>query len=306
MQDFPAEELESLIRSFGEKYGIGKPWKILASIHARWTQNPSLRTIDRSELIKEVWREELKALKPSERQARIKALRNAFGTHKQIINTHLREMYGSGENPWRIGLVRGDVFGVFGGADTKPDLRAYAREIRSPWIIEESVFRIEIKDSQGRVAHITKQELLVPVVPNLREFKHWVSSDGPVSEFQAEPGWIADCYLESGRMTVVQRFGQSLSRDEPRQLQLTYVAKESFMNKQEYFNYWVHYPTARVRLEVKFPSDRLCNNASVVRFIGLEPIEEEAKPILTEGRNELSWEIHNPPHRERYKLIWEW
>ncbi len=303
MSRFDADDIDRLVESYEKKYEKKKKeCQILKAIRGRWA--PSKPSINSDAIIREVWQAELKGLKGSSLEAKMKALRNTFRVQLYNINDHLQQLYQGGENPQRIGLVK-NTFAVLDNTEVQKSLEQYAREIKSPWLIKEFELQITLKDAQGRNAVVSRRMVVVPLLPGLKDFTHVTGSDGTEYDFSVSPGWIVGRDIESGVHHVVQGFGNALPPNEPQELTLTYMAEEAYMNKHEYFIFGIHYPTAKERVIVNFPLERPCVSFSALRLIGRSAVEE-LEATLNEQRTKLTWEIINPPHKETYKLIWKW
>jgi hypothetical protein len=93
---------------------------------------------------------------------------------------------------------------------------------------------------------------------------------------------------------------------------------DAFRNKVEYLVHFVRFPQkGRTRIEVVFPRERPYKKyeiykggvAGEVSVLGGGLELEKKKPeedVTEDGRPLLRWEIETPPHRERYRLVWEW
>lgn len=127
MGKFTIGDIDDLISRYQETYGEGKPYRILLAIRGMYRGEQGPKRLERGKLIRIVWMDELRQLKRSVQDARVRLLANAFSAHKKILNERFRQMVEDGANPKRLGLVRGEVFGPLEGEDVE----AYARKIKS-------------------------------------------------------------------------------------------------------------------------------------------------------------------------------
>src|SRR3972149_452106 len=113
-------ELDALIVKYRERYGEGKPYQILLAVRGVYEGGKIPNRIQRGRIIRTVWRHEIKQIKSALQDARVQLLSNTFSAHKKTLNQRLRQLAEAGENPLRLGLVRGEGFGVL----EDPDIRA--------------------------------------------------------------------------------------------------------------------------------------------------------------------------------------
>jgi hypothetical protein len=314
MDDFTIDDIDQLISGYYEQYGGGKPYRILLDIREAYRSEQWPRRIARSKIIRGVWKDELKLLKRSVQESRVRLLTNSFSAHKKNLNERFREMVKVGTNPKRLGLVTGEVFGPL----AREDIEAYARKVKSPWLVEDLCYRVDLRDSHGRLAHVQKRTRIRALEPGLQTFPHEIRADGRTEAIRVSPGRIRLLEERLGGVDVLQQFDAPLALHESREVVLTFEWADAFRNDMEYLVHFVRFPQrGRTRIEVLFPKDRPCKRFDVYRGSvaaeispvqgGLEP--ENQKPQSTVGEDNrpmLCWEIQNPPHRERYRLVWEW
>jgi hypothetical protein len=244
--------------------------------------------IQRGKIIRAVWRDEIKQVKPALQDARVRLLSNTFSAHKKTLNKRLREMAELGENPRHLGLVRGEVFGVL----EDQDVEEYARKIKSPWLVEDLLCRIELADAQGHLARVTRRTRLKALEPGLKTLVHPIRADGRIENVVVTP--------------------------ETRDVLVTLEWIDAFCNQVEYVVDFVQFPRKGLtRLEVIFPPERPYRQHQALR--GAAPLQDrgldssliEDEGAIVESQTEdrrpmLIWEIENPPHRGRQRLVWEW
>ena len=307
-------ELDELIARYRDRYGEGKPYQILLAIRSIYGGAQPPGRIQRGRIIRAVWRDEIRQLKPSLQDSRVRLLSNTFSAHKKILNERFREMFRTGANPRKLGLVKGEVFGVL----EEEDIAAYARKIKSPWLVEDHKYRVELMDRNGRLAKVEKRTRLKALEPGLQSFPHEIRADGRTEEIEVSPGRKLPEEQKLGGVDVVQVFDPPFALNESREIVLTFNWVDAFRNKVEYLVHFVRFPQrGKTKIEVVFPNERpykkceiykggVVGEVSVLRG-GLEI--EKKKPeeaVAEDGRPMLRWEIDNPPHRERYRLVWEW
>jgi hypothetical protein len=307
-------ELDDLIASYRDRYGEGKPYQILLAIRAMYgTAHPPGR-IQRGKIIRAVWRDEIKQLKPTLQDSRVRLLSNTFSAHKKILNERFREMVKSGTNPRGLGLVTGEVFGVL----DEEDIEVYARKIKSPWLVEDLHYRVELIDRKGRLAKVEKRTRLKALEPGLQNYPHEIRADGRTEAIEVSPGRKLPEEQKLGGVDVVQVFDPPFSFQESREVILRFNWVDAFRNEVEYLVHFVRFPQkGKTKIEVIFPKDRPYKRYEIYRGgvagevsllqggLKLEekkPEEDRAK----DGRPILRWEIEDPPHRERYRLVWAW
>jgi len=198
-------ELDELIAKYRERYGEGKPYQILLAIRAMYGGPQPPGRIQRGKIIRTVWRDEIKQLKPPLQDSRVRLLSNTFSAHKKILNERFREMFKTGENPKKLGLVKGEVFGVL----EEEDIESYARRIKSPWLVENLQYRVELIDRKGRLAKVEKRTWLKALEPGLQTYPHEIRADGRTERIEvmsisrkvadAPLGWQPAILIRSGK-----------------------------------------------------------------------------------------------------------
>ena len=307
-------ELDALIARYRERYGEGKPYQILLAVRGIYEGGKTPSRIQRGRIIRAVWRDEIKQVKLALQDARVQLLSNTFSAHKKTLNKRLRQMAEAGENPLRLGLVRGEVFGVL----EDQDIEAYARKIKSPWLMEDLRSRVELLDAEGRLARVTRRTRLKALEPDLKTFVHAIRADGRIENVVVTPGRKVSEERVVGGLNVTQAFDPPFRLQETRDVVLTLEWVDAFRNQVEYVVDFVQFPRkGRTGLEVVFPSERPYRQYQALR--GGAPgedqglasgLQEEPNAIVEgqteDGRPTLTWEIENPAHRARHRLVWEW
>ncbi len=308
------ERLDELIGKYRDRYGEGKPYQILVTIRGMYVDGKTPNRIQRGKIIRAVWRDEIKQVKPALQDARVRLLSNSYSAHKKILNKRLREMAQFGENPLRLGLVRGEIFSVL----EDQDVEAYARKIKSPWLVEELLSRVDLADAQGQLARVTRRTRLKALEPDLKTFVHPIRADGRIENVAVTPGRKTSEDRVVGGINVTQTFDPPFKVNEARDVLLTLEWVDAFRNQVEYVVDFVQFPRkGSTRLEVIFPSERpyrqyqALRGAAPLQDRGLDSslVEDEgavAESHTEDGRPMLIWEIENPPHRGRHRLVWEW
>lgn len=314
MENFTIKEIDELISRYYEQYGDGKPYRILLGIRGVYRGDQAPKRIERGKIIRSVWKEEVNQLKRSLQDSRVRLLANTFSAHKKILNERFREMRKAETNPKNLGLVKGEVFGRLG----EEDIEAYARKIKSPWLVEDLDYRVELIDPNGRLARVEKRTWLKGLESGLETFPHEIRADGRTEEIRLSPGKKIAEEQKLGGVDLVQEFDLPFALHESREVKLMFNWVDAFRNEVEYLVHFVRFPQkGRTRIEVTFPKERPYKRYEVYRggVAGeTSPLQgglelERKKPeeaVAEDGRPILRWEIDNPPHRERYRLVWEW
>jgi len=245
-------DLDDLIARYRERYGEGKPYQILLAIRGMYGSTQPPGRIQRGKVIRAVWRDEIKQLKPTLQDSRVRLLSNTFSAHKKILNERLREMFKTGANPKKLGLVKGEVFGVL----EEEDIEAFARKIRSPWLVEDHQYRVELMDRKGRLAKVEKRTRLKALEPDLRTYPHEIRADGRTEQIEVSPGRKLSEEQKLGGVDVVQVFDPPFALHESREVVLKFHWVDAFRNEVEYLVHFVRFPQkGRTRIEVVFPKE---------------------------------------------------
>ena len=281
MGNFTMDDIDQLISRYYEHYSEGKPYRILLAIRGMYRGDQGPKRIERGKIIRIVWKDELKQLKRSVQDARVRLLGNTFSAHKKILNERFRRMFEAGLNLKKLGLVKGEVFGVL----EEEDVEAYARKIKSPWLVEDLSYRVELIDWKGRLARVTMRAWLKALESDLRTYTHEIRADGRTEAIEVSPGKKLKEEHELGGVNVVQAFDPPFALHESREVVWRFNWVDAFRNEVEYVVHFVRFPQkGRTRIEVVFPKERPYKKYEIYRG---------------------GW-IENPPHRERYRLVWEW
>ncbi|MBF8279544.1 MAG: hypothetical protein HW385_976 [candidate division NC10 bacterium] len=306
--------LDDLIASYRDRYGEGKPYQILLAIRAMYGGAQPPGRIQRGKIIRAVWRDEIKQYKPTLQDSRVRLLSNTFSAHKKILNERFREMVKAGTNPRGLGLVTGEVFGVL----DEEDIEVYARKIKSPWLVEDLHYRVELIDRKGGLAKVEKRTRLKALEPGLQNYPHEIRADGRTEAIEVSPGRKLPEEQKLGGVDVVQVFDPPFSFQESREVILRFNWVDAFRNEVEYLVHFVRFPQkGKTKIEVIFPKDRPYKRYEIYRGGVAGDVSllqgglklEEKKPEegrAKDGRPILRWEIEDPPHRERYRLVWAW
>ena len=307
-------DLDNLIASYRDRYGEGKPYQILLAIRAMYGAAQHPGRIQRGKIIRAVWRDEITQLKSTLQDSRVRLLSNTFSAHKKILNERFREMVKAGTNPRGLGLVAGEVFGIL----DEEDIEAYARKIKSPWLVEDLQYRVELIDRKGRLAKVEKRTRLKALEPGLQNYPHEIRADGRTEAIEVSPGRKLPEEQKLGGVDVVQVFDPPFSFQESREVILRFDWVDAFRNEVEYLVHFVRFPQkGKTKIEVIFPKDRPYKRYEIYRGGVAGEVSllqgglklEEKKPEegrAKDGRPILRWEIEDPPHRERYRLVWAW
>jgi hypothetical protein len=307
-------DLDEVIARYRERYGEGKPYQILLAIRGMYGGPQPPGRIQRGRIIRAVWRDEIKQLKSGLQDSRVRLLSNTFSAHKKILNERFREMFKGDENPKKLGLVKGEVFGVL----EEGDVQAYAKKIKSPWLVEDHQCRVELIDRHGRLAKVEKRTWLKALEPGLQSFPYEIRADGRTEEIEVSPGKKLAEEQKLGGVDLVHVFDPPFALNESREVVLKFNWVDAFRNKVEYLVHFVRFPQiGKTSIEVVFPKERPYKKYDIYRGGAAGEVSalrgglelEKKKPETGEaedGRPLLRWEIENPPHRGRFRLVWEW
>ncbi|MFQ5917272.1 MAG: hypothetical protein ACE5I0_05600, partial [Candidatus Binatia bacterium] len=205
-------DIDDLISKYRERYGEGKPYQILLAIRGVYDEAKIPRRLQRGKIIRAVWRNEIKEVKPALQDARVRLLSNTFSAHKMTLNKRFRQMVEAGENPLRLGLVRGEVFGPL----EDQDIEAYARKIKSPWLVEDLLCRLELVDAHGHLARVTRRTRLKALEPDLKTFVHPIRADGRIENVVVRPGRKISEERIVGGINVTEAFDPPFAVQETR------------------------------------------------------------------------------------------
>lgn len=172
----------------------------------------------------------------------------------------------------------------------------------------EYEFKLEVLDTGGRSARLTKRERVKFLQDNVIAFEDFAWGDGDVlAEYTCSPGFVVDCYREGERWNILISLRESKHRGDIQDFYIQSKLKNALTGKEE----WCQVETSRtrsVKLFVIFPKQRHCTQAVVVERIRdrTTHLNSQNFTLLPDGRQQLSWENIEPQRSETYTIKWSW
>ena len=177
-----------------------------------------------------------------------------------------------------------------------------------PYTFKRIVTHLEIADSGGKLATITKTYKIRPNYGHLDILKHRnIAADGQLSEFRWNDKLIDENCIERhlGDYVITVRFGACLPAFKEFPGKLSYKLVDSFCGDPEGLIWVSDFPTRLSILKVSLPQDRPCTSVSGHVYMG--GIQKQLNSIQkSNGNKEIELKIRRPKTGAEYEIVWSW
>ena len=195
------------------------------------------------------------------------------------------------------------LFGIY------RDLREILTHGQGMYEILEYDSSLKLVEATGKKAILKRQQKVKFLQDHVIAFQDHVWGEGELFErYKVSPGVVADRYREGNHWNVLISLRETKSKGDIEDFYIERNAKDSFTQKDEWWQVGIWCKTQKLKLSTLFPKDRHCkrailqtrsNNKTVI--LGPEHFQ-----ILPNGRQLLQWETASPPLSEVYTLRWTW
>lgn len=169
--------------------------------------------------------------------------------------------------------------------------------------------KLELLDTQGRAASLTKHQRVKFLQDNVIAFQDYAWGEGNVlAEYKCSPGFEADRYLEGDRWNILISLRETKHRGEVQDFYMERKLANTFTQNEEWWQIEMQHRTRSAKISVVFPKGRPCSHATVIERNRNRTIHLEARnfTLLGDGRQLLSWETIEPRRFETYTIKWSW
>lgn len=102
---------------------------------------------------------------------------------------------------------------------------------------------------------------------------------------------------------VYARFAAAIHKGESVEITLTSNIAKSFLGNPEWFEHQVLQETEKLTLETRFPNNRRCQAAEMIKVFGAD--ENSIQSVVPDG-NGIRVPVPSEMHIEAYRLSWNW
>jgi hypothetical protein len=125
---------------------------------------------------------------------------------------------------------------------------------------------VELKDPNGRVATVDRQEEVRFLQDNVVAFADYAWGDGQIfAEYRCSPGVPDDRYANGSRHTVLISLRETKNRGDTLRFTIHRKVRRGFTRRDEWWETEVYHKTQRLRIAVIFPRKRHCQRAMVTQ-----------------------------------------
>lgn len=134
------------------------------------------------------------------------------------------------------------------------------------------------------------------------------AADGELTDFKVIPGKFIDIRKESVSYHLTTQFPKLLSEGETIVRTISFILRNSFIKKEEYWDQRQFHPSENVTVIIRFPKSRPPIRWSTVEREGstFRDTEEQAEKIIFKGKPALKLFVEKPRYLSSYIIRWEW
>ena len=134
------------------------------------------------------------------------------------------------------------------------------------------------------------------------------AADGPITNFKVKPGRLINIHRESVSYNLTTKFPRIIKEGEIIRRTLSFILRDSFPNKEEYWDQRQHHPSKNVTIIIRFPKGRPPLSWTTVEREGaiFRESEEKAKRTIYKGNPALKLFLESPRYLSNYIIRWRW
>ncbi len=169
--------------------------------------------------------------------------------------------------------------------------------------------KLELLDTQGRTAHLSKYQRIKFLQDNVIAFEDFAWGQGNVlAEYKCSPGFEADRYLDGDRWNILISLRETKHRGDIQDFYIERKLANTFTGKQEWWQIEMQHRTRSTKFAVVFPKKRHCKHAFIVERTRERtvPLPSQNFTVLGDGRQIVTWENIEPRRFETYTFKWVW
>lgn len=195
--------------------------------------------------------------------------------------------------------------------DLLQSIQSYVKQTSPEGLVEilEYESTLELLDTHGRKAHLKKRERIKFLQDNVIAFQDYAWGSGDVlSNYKCTPGFEADHYLEGDRWNILISLRETKNRGDIQDFYIERTLKNTFVENAVAWQIEMQHQTRLAKLQVLFPKQRHCLEATVIERTRerTSPLEPKNFVLLPDGRQLLTWENIEPRRFETYTIQWKW
>jgi len=180
---------------------------------------------------------------------------------------------------------------------------------RPPFTMKTIVVRLEIFDSGGKQARLSKTYQIRPNFRHLHQMTHRnIAADGTITDLRWNDKPISDRQIQQvlGEYEVTVDFKTPLAVGRVFEGMLSYEAANSFLEPKEGLVYVADFRSSKVTLRIDLPQSRRCTSAELYQVRGASKILLAGKAVIGENGKSITAELKRPPVGAEYGIWWEW
>jgi hypothetical protein len=169
--------------------------------------------------------------------------------------------------------------------------------------------KLELKDTEGKTASLTRHEVIRFLQDNIVAIHDHAWGEGELfAEYHCQPGVPVDFYQDGSRHNVLISLRETKNRGDVIDLWIERVIKDGFTREDEWLETETDHWTQHLKLAVVFPQERPCRRATLTQRSTNETVTlgERHLSILSDGRQQLTWETNHPRLHDLYTIKWHW
>ena len=168
---------------------------------------------------------------------------------------------------------------------------------------------LEIHDSQGRRATYEKRKHVRYLQDNIIAYQDYAWGDGKILlSYKTNIGKAVDRYRSGFKTYILLSLREIKNRGDVDDFHIQWNIRDGFLTEDGYWSTHISNRTRNLKVKVIFPKTR------IPRLYFLEesnrqrsrPLEKDHLKRLSDGRWQLTWEMHKPRLYEVYVLRWIW
>jgi hypothetical protein len=168
---------------------------------------------------------------------------------------------------------------------------------------------LEMMDAQGEKAKLTRHEVIRFLQDNVVAIHDHAWGEGELfAEYHCQPGVPVDFYQDGSKHNILISLRETKNRGDVIHLWVERVIKNGFLQQDEWLETETDHWTEHLKLAVIFPQERPCQRATLTQRSRNETIALDGRHffLLSDGRQQLTWETNHPKLNDLYTVKWHW
>ena len=190
-----------------------------------------------------------------------------------------------------------------------PHLPRLLRQLPGTYEVLDYETRLELLDTEGKLAVYTKHQKVQFVQDNVIAFQDQAWGDGEIfADYKCSPGVPVDTYQDGNKYRVLISLRETKNRGDIEDFHIERTIKDGFVRPVEDYQVDVDHSTRRLSLTVVFPKERTPKQVKVIEQKSQRNRELSTDSLqpLPDGRWQVTWEPARAKLHEVYVLRWEW